>query len=206
MKELILIRHGEAEHLVKNLTGGWSDHSLTPLGVQQAAKTAKALSNFLPEHSKIRLYSSDLLRAKATAQKIQDHLKITSVHYHSGIRELNNGIAKNLSLEDAKQLLNPLTQPALDWLPYQNGESWRMLSQRINKTMETIHSESGDETVIMVSHANAIICMVHWWLNVHEDHHLTNIMYRIEPCSITHLTKDKHGCLTINQLNNTAHL
>lgn len=185
MKELILIRHGEAEHLVKNLTGGWSDHSLTPLGVQQAAKTAKALSNFLPEHSKIRLYSSDLLRAKATAQKIQDHLKIASVHYHSGIRELNNGIAKNLSLEDAKQLLNPLTQPALDWLPYQNGESWRMLSQRINKTMETIHSESGDETVIMVSHANAIICMVHWWLNVHEDHHLTNIMYRIEPCSIT---------------------
>ncbi len=29
IKELILLRHGESEHLVRGLTGGWTDTPLT---------------------------------------------------------------------------------------------------------------------------------------------------------------------------------
>ncbi|GAA5099550.1 histidine phosphatase family protein [Wohlfahrtiimonas larvae] len=206
MKELILIRHGEAEHLTNNLTGGWSDHPLTELGMQQAFKTAQSIYSYLLNNAHISLYSSDLIRAQTTAQQIQSHLKINQIHYHPGLRELNNGIAKNISIDDAKKLLNPITHPTLDWIPYQNGESWRMLNQRIDTTMEEIHSHTHDDTVIIISHANAIICMIHWWLNIKEDHHLTNIMYSIDPCSITHLIQDKHGCLTIKKLNDTSHL
>lgn len=206
MKELILIRHGEAEHLANKLTGGWSDHPLTALGMQQALKTAKTISSYLSENAHISLYSSDLIRAQTTAQQIQSHLKINYIHYHLGLRELNNGIAKNISIGDAKKLLNPITEPTLDWIPYKNGESWRMLSQHIDQTMEEIHSQTHDDTVIIISHANAIICMIHWWLNIKEDHHLTNIMYSIDPCSITHLIQDKHRCLTIKKLNDTSHL
>jgi phosphohistidine phosphatase SixA len=38
MQELILVRHAEAEHLVSDLTGGWTDSSLTNRGRRQAER------------------------------------------------------------------------------------------------------------------------------------------------------------------------
>jgi len=44
MHELILVRHGEAGHLVSDLTGGWTDSSLTERGKRQAERLGPALS------------------------------------------------------------------------------------------------------------------------------------------------------------------
>jgi probable phosphoglycerate mutase len=43
LKELILIRHGEAEHLLLGRVGGWSDSKLTDLGRRQARITGARL-------------------------------------------------------------------------------------------------------------------------------------------------------------------
>ncbi len=32
MHTIIIVRHGEAEHNVSDLTGGWTEPALTPLG------------------------------------------------------------------------------------------------------------------------------------------------------------------------------
>jgi broad specificity phosphatase PhoE len=35
MRELLLVRHGESEHLVRGISGGWTDLPLTALGRRQ---------------------------------------------------------------------------------------------------------------------------------------------------------------------------
>ncbi|QPA52720.1 histidine phosphatase family protein [Lysinibacillus sphaericus] len=206
MKELIIIRHGESEHLANNLSGGWTDLPLTPLGKEQAKKTARAIADYLTTNEEILLFSSDLIRTVETATSINECLKSETIHLIEGLRELNNGEAKGLSKEEAKKIRNPVTEPVIDWVPYSNSESWRMLYERIVNTMELIKEQSKDKTVLLISHSNAMICIINWWLNIKEDHHLANIMYTLDPCSITHLIKDKDGCFTINKLNDTSHL
>lgn len=206
MKELILIRHGEAEHIVKKLAGGWTDSALTLLGEKQALQTAEAISKFIGNNEEVVLFSSDLKRASVTAKAIRNYIKTDSIHILEGLRENNNGDAKGLTKAEAKKIKNAKTSPVLDWIPYNNAESFRMLHTRIVETMNAIKKQTENKTVIIVSHTNAIICMIHWWLHITEDHHIENIMYKLDPCSITHLGKDKDGCFTINKLNDTTHL
>ena len=69
MITLILVRHGEAEHNISNLTGGWSQTNLTHKGIQQSKVLAKRLKKELNKKT-IRIVSSDLTRAKETAEII----------------------------------------------------------------------------------------------------------------------------------------
>lgn len=69
LNELILLRHGESEHMLKGVVGGWTNSTLTPHGITQAKQTAEWLT-----------------------QKTGN--AFTKVRQ---LRELNNGVAKALS-------------------------------------------------------------------------------------------------------------
>ena len=71
MKELILVRHGEAEHIVKGLVGGGSDYPLTNKGRKQAALTGKRLEELYGTRIE-GIYSSDLKRASESATIIHN--------------------------------------------------------------------------------------------------------------------------------------
>lgn len=87
LKELILIRHGESEHLIRDLTGGWTDCPLTDLGRLQADTVAKALAAKGVSRGTI-LLSSDLQRARETTAAIEMHTGLKA-KYHMELRELN---------------------------------------------------------------------------------------------------------------------
>ena len=95
MNELILVRHGQAEHLVSDISGGWTDTKLTDLGRKQARLAGIKLKCILKE-KKVKIYCSDLSRAKETAQIISS---FTEVPYLETIelREINTGKAVNLT-------------------------------------------------------------------------------------------------------------
>jgi probable phosphoglycerate mutase len=96
MHELILVRHGESEHHVMELTGGWTDTSLTDRGRRQAERLGPALP--FPELDRcLRLFSSDLLRARQTAEAISEFAGLRPV-LRAELRELNNGVAKDKNL------------------------------------------------------------------------------------------------------------
>ena len=69
MDTIILIRHGEGEHMVSDLTGGWSQVPLTENGRAQARAVASRLKRDL-EGVDFAFYSSDLKRAYQTAEII----------------------------------------------------------------------------------------------------------------------------------------
>ena len=92
MQELILVRHGESEHHVGDLTGGWTDSALTDLGRRQAELAGQSLSQIEP-NGRLQLLSSDLRRATQTADAISRFIRIRPV-IRAELRERNNGAAR----------------------------------------------------------------------------------------------------------------
>ena len=64
--KLYLVRHGQSTGNIGGTLMGQSDHPLTPLGEDQARAAAERLAAFGP----MPVYSSDLPRARATAERI----------------------------------------------------------------------------------------------------------------------------------------
>jgi probable phosphoglycerate mutase len=202
MKELILVRHGQAEHHLKGLTGGLTDTPLTPLGYRQAAATAHRLVPLIQSKS-LRFYCSDLIRAKKTAEIIGEPLGVAPVTTEA-LRELNWGVVKDMTLEEARSLELPKTEPLIDWVPFPEAESRRQLYNRITYFLERLETSTHDCTLI-VSHGNVITSIIQWWLELTELLQ-SRVDFDIAPCSITYLRINDWEQKTVAKLNATGHL
>jgi broad specificity phosphatase PhoE len=147
-------------------------------------------------------YSSDLLRAAQTAHIIGEILSVNPVLVKD-LREHNNGIARNLTKEEAEKIRFPVTHPIMDWIPYPEAESWRMLHNRAVRFMERIRDQC--DTALLVAHSMVIVSIIHWWLEFTEEI-ITRISFDIDPCSTTRLTINKWNEKTVSKLNDTSHL
>ena len=203
MKAIYLIRHGQSEHHTEHYTGGWTDMGLTERGVTQAERTGARLTKMIRERSSTCILTSDLIRAKDTARILAKHLE-ADVLAEPGLRELNNGRAAGLTIADAEHIENPMTQPALDWIPYPEAESWRMMTNRLFKCMDQL-SRNTSGIGVVVSHGNAGIAIIQWWLKLAESCR-SGISFELDPCSISHLSVNSYGERTIVKLNDTCHL
>ncbi len=202
-RDLILVRHGESEHHVRGLTGGWTDTALTDRGRYQAERVGRALAATSCQADTWFL-SSDLLRARQTAEIIAKHTGIRP-EFHAKLRELNNGAAKNKTLEEAKQIALPLTKPAVDWGPYPEAESWRTMTNRLMAFLATVIDRTEKDSVLIVSHGNAMIAIVHWWLQLDQTY-WSSISYDFDCGSITHLSVNQWAERAISKLNDISHL
>ena len=196
------MRHGEPEHHVKGLTGGWTNTPLTELGRQQALLTGHKLKDVISDNP-IVLFSSDLDRAAQTAQILGSILDVDP-NIEEALRDLNWGIAKNMPLEEARKLELEKTEPLIDWVPFPGAESWRMLHQRVVPFLEKIH-RGGFETVLIVSHANVIEECIFWWLEFSVETR-SEISFDTALCSLTHLRVNDWAQKTVIYLNRVDHL
>jgi broad specificity phosphatase PhoE len=202
MRELYLIRHGESEHLIKGLTGGWTNTPLTDLGRQQAYLTGQRLKDLI-QVSSFGFFSSDLTRARQTAQIIGSILEAVPI-VDKALRDLNWGVVTDIPLEDAKKSELKKTEPLIDWIPFPGAENWRMLHERINAFLKKNDKREFD-TVLIVSHGNPIEECIYWWLDFTLEMR-RDISFDIAPCSITHLRVNDWGKKTIAFLNRVEHL
>ncbi len=163
MKNLIVIQHCQSEHHINGLTGGWTDTSLTKLGIEQANRVGNALKDML--EGDYVLYSSDLLRAKETADIVSEILGI-GISLEPGLRERNYGIAKDRTSKWLKERISPLPKVGrIDHRPIEGAETYREFYIRVEDAMERI-SDSGSENVIVVSHGGAKNHIIVWWLGL----------------------------------------
>ena len=199
MKRLILVRHGQAESNLHGLHGGWSNVELTELGIKQAEAVAARLSEELKGTYKI--YSSDLMRAKQTAGIIGRKLEKTPI-YVLGLREFNPGIVSGMSREEAEKHRKDVTEPALDWRPYPESESWREFYHRVASFMDKLSEK--EEHVLIVSHGGTIQNIVRWWLGIPlTDFFKTG--FGTANTSITILDTTPYLERRIERLNDTSH-
>ena len=203
MNRLILIRHAQSEHHVKGLTGGWTDTPLTAFGNAQALALAERCRRLFADAPDLRLYSSDLLRASQTAERIAAAMG-TEIHLEPGLREINNGIAKDLTWREADKIELSKTEPALHWIPYPEAESEGMMRQRVHAAMEQIDA-SCPSVAMVVTHGIAAGAVISWWLRL-QAQGCVGIAFELDAASLSEFGINTRQERTIIRLNDTAHL
>jgi broad specificity phosphatase PhoE len=199
LTKIILIRHGQGENNLHSLIGGWSDLSLTELGVQQAQAVADRLNEELTEDYKF--YSSDLVRAKQTAEIICETLSKTP-QFVVELREHNPGIVSGMHVEEAKKLLQDVSEPSLEWRPFPEAENAGEFYARVSSYMDKLVER--EERVVIVSHGGTIQNIIRWWIGSPLPDYY-RVGFGVANTSVTVLDSTENRERRIERLNDTAH-
>lgn len=147
-----LIRHGKDDNTIR---GGWSQHPLSPEGIQETEILAQAIASKLKIH---KIYSSDLTRAIQTSELIANHIHLDVITV-PGFRETNNGDLAGMKNSLALEKYPGLFWNQLKWDQcYPNGESPKQFYERIKNTWETFTKQiiSEKKNVALVTHGGVI--------------------------------------------------
>lgn len=156
---LYMARHGETQWNRLKKTQGAQDTPLTDLGRYQASQLARRLK----DNSITTIYTSDLGRARETAQIIGDRLNLVPIAT-SSLREVCFGIWEGLSIEEIEEeypgeLARWRTD--LSFAP-KEGESLFSVNNRIQNFIESlkIASLNPDNNILIISHAATIKILI----------------------------------------------
>lgn len=207
MKSLYVVAHPQATHHVDRLVGGWHDSALTDLGKRQAERIGLRLREIIPEDSPIELYSSDLQRARQTAEAIASALRMP-IQPTPDLREISYGAAEGQpqSWLDACFVHPPLTGNRLDHdVGIPGAETRRQVATRISRAMDPILASPCPNQVI-VTHGFALTFVVAAWIGMPLEA-AGRIVVTSTSGGITHLHEDdRFHNRAIVRLNDTSHL
>eukprot|EP01025_Chloroclados_australasicus_P057620 TRINITY_DN7191_c0_g2_i1.p1 TRINITY_DN7191_c0_g2~~TRINITY_DN7191_c0_g2_i1.p1 ORF type:complete len:281 (-),score=27.36 TRINITY_DN7191_c0_g2_i1:357-1199(-) len=172
---LVIIRHGETEWNLNQIIQGQTDEEapLNNQGLLQAdaithrlarfnLKTKDGLENLDVNLYNCKLYSSDLLRARQTAEFFEQAFKTKAV-WVPGLRERNLGNLQGHTRQEAK-VKQPEAWAALQShdpntpIP-ENGESASQFFERVCNTLQQIADENAGQTVLVVTHGGPLRIM-----------------------------------------------
>ncbi len=152
MKHIVTVQHTQSVHHTNGMVGSRTDWDLTGLGRIQADRIGKKLKEELAGKDAV-MYSSDLKRAKQTAEEIAKHLEIEPV-FREELRERNLGRCCGKSVQWLREN-KECDEITVDDKMFPDGESRREAWNRLLPFFEKV-MESGDETVIIVSHGDIL--------------------------------------------------
>ena len=152
---IYLMRHGADP---SDRFGGWSPYGLTDKGKAQVHEAKRHLC----DKGITRIYASDLVRARETAEIVADELAL-DITYLPQFRESNNGSLAGMLKTDAAKRYPGVYWNALDWTEaWPDGESPEQFFHRIRGAWEQFKTQIGEDTVLLVSHGgvmNVILCL-----------------------------------------------
>ncbi len=152
MTHLLLVRHAETD--MAGRFCGHSDPELNEQGCQQLA----GLVNMLSQHAIRQVFTSDLRRARQTADAIAKHFGV-GLHVRPGLREIQFGLWEGLSWSEIE-----VCDPALakSWVeqypnsPAPGGESFRDFRARVREETVFLLGEAKKSPIAVVAHAGFI--------------------------------------------------
>ncbi len=153
---LVLMRHGEAESNLKGFCSSYPELKLNPLTERGRKQVLASVKKIKPRSGEkiAAIYSSDLLRARETAQIVADELKIKNIIFDPRLREINTGEFSGRPVAEYQNYFgsfkDKFTRPA------PQGESWLDVAGRVRDfTLEVSKKHSGKK-IIVVSHMDPL--------------------------------------------------
>ncbi|MFY9492976.1 MAG: class I tRNA ligase family protein [Minisyncoccia bacterium] len=154
---LILMRHGEAESNLKGFCSSYPEQKLNPLterGRKQVEAAAKKIKLGLGKEKATAVYSSDLLRARETAQIVADELKTKNIIFDPRLREIDTGQFSGQAVEAYRNYFSSFKDRFVHSPP--QGESWLDVARRVRDfTADVSHKHPGKK-IIVVSHMDPL--------------------------------------------------
>ena len=194
--ELWLIRHGETNGNREERIHGQTDSELSELGIKQAHKLARRLTH----ESFDGVYSSDLQRARITAEIA---LPKADIQFDKRLREIHFGILEDKTwhtLSDEEQIMTRARREYLDDYRLPGGETNADVRTRIGSFVRDLpngkyavfcHGGVVRNTLLWVMH-QTMPRFNDWWLS--SDNTSITVVSR---------SPDK---VRIQRVNDTAHL
>ena len=152
MKHIITIQHTQSVHHTNGMVGSWTDWDLTELGRDQAESIGRKLKEEL-SGKELVMYSSDLKRAKQTAEIVGKHLGLEPV-LRQELRERNLGRCCGKSVQWLRENLEH-PEVTVDDRLFSDGESRRDAWNRLKPCYEEIMKDEHD-TVLLVAHGDIL--------------------------------------------------
>jgi probable phosphoglycerate mutase len=154
MTRICLVRHGETDWNAGKRIQGQIDIPLSALGHAQA----RAAGNTLKDEGFAAIYSSDLTRARQTAEATA-HLAHIPLQLHPGFRERHYGVFQGLTYTEcaarhpAAYACHKSRDPR--FAP-EGGESLLDFSGRLSQAFDALVRRHGGETVAIFTHGGVL--------------------------------------------------
>lgn len=134
------------------MVGSWTDWELTDWGKEQADRIGQKLKEELSGRKPV-MYSSDLLRAKQTAEQVGKYLELKPI-LRKELRERNLGKCCGKSVQWLRENLEQQEKTIDDRL-FSDAESRRDEWNRLKPFFDEI-MESDEENILIVSHGDLL--------------------------------------------------
>ena len=152
MTTLLLARHGETDWNRARRWQGHADRPLTDRGRAQAAALAERLADIALD----AVYSSDLRRARDTAEAVAAIQGVDVVEL-AELREVNVGSWEGLTRDEAEaRLPDGLRRWRAGGTGWDDGETYAEMSRRVLAAVERIATDHEGGRVLIVSHGGPI--------------------------------------------------
>ena len=164
--EIYLVRHGQSIHNQQHRIAGQLDSELTAEGFEDARNIARSIgrSDF------DIIYSSDLRRARQTAEAIKAALHLTCpIQVSPLLRELDYGEYTEQSVADTFGVLD---YKKVQHRPYPGGESFQDLERRVSQFVEELRQLTKGQRVLVTAHAGSVRIMAMQFDPAHRQQHL----------------------------------
>ena len=203
-KKIITIQHTEAEHHKRGIVGGWTNLNLTEEGKIQADNIGINLKNKF-ENDKYIIYSSDLLRAKTTAEIIAKYTGTRPI-YRQDLREQCFGIATNQTQQWFREHRSErnLEIPLIYHRAIEGAETGAELYNRVINVVKEIDSKE-NENIVVVGHGGSIHMFVAAWLGIPVTM-LEKIALIGSTGGVSMMSERNDGSKMLNFWNNTSYI
>jgi probable phosphoglycerate mutase len=196
---LVVIRHGETEWNINNRFQGHLDSKLTLPGEKQAEAIADALKGEAYDV----IYSSDLKRAKHTAEIIAGKLNMR-VYTEKDLREINLGAMQGLKKDEFiikyPEVISKYNTDPEYIIP--GGESRMQLYCRVTEILEKIVRKHESQGILLVAHGGVLDCIIRYTFNIPLDRQRNFSLFN---ASINRFTVDK-GEWKLESWGETSHM
>jgi len=198
--KLIMVRHGQTDANISGIIQGHGESSLTFLGKKQAQRIALRLKEEKIDYA----YSSDLTRAKETAQEILQFHPFTPIVITEELREVHAGKHEGHPINKDPKIKENYFNHFHEYKP-ERGESFIEAQQRILGFYNKLIQKHKTKAVLLVGHGGIfgalILALLKRPLNWQEyDKH------RPQNAAITILEIEDTKEHTVHLLNCTKHL
>ena len=156
---ILAIRHGETDWNASGRIQGHLDIELNARGRRQAARLAHALLAEVDAQPIHAIYSSDLRRARATAQPLADALALP-LETETGLRERSFGLFEGRTFDeivlrwphDAERW----RRRDVDFAPPCGGESLRAFRTRVLDCVTALAARHAGAQLVLVTHGGVL--------------------------------------------------
>jgi broad specificity phosphatase PhoE len=195
--QIVLVRHGATDWNLEHRCQGSSDRDLSEVGVSQA----EAIAALLRHESVHAIYSSDLKRARRTAEVISQPHNLPVI-IEEKIRELDHGELEGLTFNEIRQnfgefLTRWRTEPAELQVP--GGEKLSDVAERAWSSLnQIVERHPSAPSIVVVSHNFPIVGIVCRITGTHLNNYRS---FHLDPCGITRLHCNGDGRWQVTHVN-----